>query len=92
MNPAMSQGGQSVSELTKTLGLRFVEPNVRKHQKLRETRDVYQQALQTAFAVGCDHTISSQDLVFEHDLSGDYLQKVRLTALHRRCRAARRVP
>ncbi len=53
-NPATSQGGQSVSELTKTLGLRFVEPNVRKHQKLRETRDVYQQALQTAFAAGCD--------------------------------------
>lgn len=80
-----------MSELTKTLGLRFVEPNVRKHQKLRETRDVYQQALQTAFAAGCDHTISSQDLVFEHDLSG-YLQKVRLTASHRRCRAGRRVP
>ena len=53
-NPATSQGGQSVSELTKTLGLRFVEPNVRKHQKFRETRDVYQQALQTAFAAGCD--------------------------------------
>jgi len=59
-----------VSELTKTLELKLVDPNVHKRQKLRETRDAYQQALQEAFAAGCDTQSAANDVVVEYDLSG----------------------
>ncbi|EMA11723.1 RNA-guided endonuclease InsQ/TnpB family protein [Haloarcula marismortui] len=56
--------------LTKTLELKLVDPNVHKRQKLRETQDAYQQALQAAFAAGCDTQSAANDLVVEYDLSG----------------------
>jgi len=59
-----------VTELTKTLELKLVDPNVHKRQKLRETRDAYQQALQAAFAAGCDTQAAANDVVVEYDLSG----------------------
>jgi putative transposase len=59
-----------VTELTKTLELKLVDPNVHKRQKLRETRDAYQQALQAAFAAGCDTQSAANDVVVEYDLSG----------------------
>ena len=59
-----------MTELTKTLELKLVDPNVHKHQKLRETRDAYQQALQAAFAAGCDTQSAANDVVVEYDLSG----------------------
>jgi hypothetical protein len=42
-----------VTELTKTLELKLVEPNAHKRRKLRETREAYQNALQDAFDAGC---------------------------------------
>ncbi|QDX40805.1 RNA-guided endonuclease TnpB family protein [Salarchaeum sp. JOR-1] len=59
-----------MTELTKTLELTLVDPNVHKRQKLRETRDAYQQALQEAFAAGCDTQSAANDVVVEYDLSG----------------------
>ena len=59
-----------MTELTKTLELKLVDPNVHKRQKLRETRDAYQQALQTAFAAGCDTQSAANDVVVKYDLSG----------------------
>ena len=59
-----------MTELTKTLELKLVDPNVHKRQKLRETRDTYQQALQAAFAAGCDTQSAANDVVVEYDLSG----------------------
>jgi len=59
-----------VTELTKTLELKLVNPNVHKRQKLLETRDAYQQALQQAFAAGCDTQSAANDVVVEYDLSG----------------------
>jgi len=59
-----------VTELTKTLELKLVDPNVHKRQKLRETRDAYQQALQAAFDAGCDTQSAANDVVVEYDLSG----------------------
>jgi IS605 OrfB family transposase len=59
-----------VTELTKTLELKLVDPNAHKRQKLRETRDAYQQALQAAFAAGCDTQSAANDVVVEYDLSG----------------------
>jgi len=59
-----------VTELTKTLELKLVDPNVHKRQKLRETRDAYQQALQAAFSAGCDTQSAANDVVVESDLSG----------------------
>jgi len=59
-----------MAELTKTLELKLVDPNVHKRQKLRETRDAYQQALQGAFAAGCDTQAAANDVVVEYDLSG----------------------
>ena len=56
--------------VTKTLELKLVDPNVHKRQKLRETREAYQQALQTAFAAGCDTQAATNDVVVEYDLSG----------------------
>ncbi|SDQ95688.1 RNA-guided endonuclease InsQ/TnpB family protein [Natronobacterium texcoconense] len=59
-----------MGELTKTLELKLVDPNAHKRQKLRETRDAYQQALQEAFAAGCDTQSATNDVVIEYDLSG----------------------
>ncbi|MFD1632775.1 RNA-guided endonuclease TnpB family protein (plasmid) [Haloplanus ruber] len=59
-----------MAELTKTLELKLVDPNTHKRQKLRETRDAYQQALQAAFAAGCDTQSATNDVVVEYDLSG----------------------
>ena len=59
-----------MTKLTKTLELKLVDPNVHKRQKLRETRDAYQQALQAAFAAGCDTQSAANDVVVEYDLSG----------------------
>jgi putative transposase len=59
-----------VTELTKTLELKLVDPNVHKRQKLRETRNAYQQALQAAFAAGCDTQSAANDVVVEYNLSG----------------------
>jgi len=60
----------TMGTLTKTLELKLVDPNVHKRQKLRETRDTYQQALQDAFAAGCDTQTAANDVVVEYDLSG----------------------
>jgi IS605 OrfB family transposase len=59
-----------MGEVTKTLELKLVDPNCHKRQKLRETRDAYQQALQAAFAAGCDTQSAANDVVVEYDLSG----------------------
>jgi IS605 OrfB family transposase len=59
-----------MGEVTKTLELKLVDPNVHKRQKLRETRDAYQQALQAAFSTGCDTQTATNDVVVEYDLSG----------------------
>ncbi len=59
-----------MTELTKTLELKLVDPNVHKRQKLRETRNAYQQALQAAFAAGCDTQSAANDVVVEYNLSG----------------------
>jgi putative transposase len=60
----------TMTELTKTLELKLVDPTVHKRQKLRETRNAYQKALQTAFAAGCDTQSAANDIVVEYDLSG----------------------
>ncbi|TKX74472.1 transposase [Halorubrum sp. GN11_10-6_MGM] len=59
-----------MGKLTKTLELKLVDPNAHKRQKLRETQDTYQQALQAAFAAGCDTQSRANDVVVEYDLSG----------------------
>jgi hypothetical protein len=59
-----------MGEVTKTLELKLVDPNLHKRQKLRETREAYQQALQAAFAAGCDTQSAANDVVVEYDLSG----------------------
>nr|WP_243641446.1 transposase [Natrarchaeobius halalkaliphilus] len=59
-----------MGELTKTLELKLVDPTVHKRQKLRETRDAYQQALQEAFTAGCDTQSAANDVVVKYDLSG----------------------
>ncbi|OSO97633.1 transposase [Halorubrum ezzemoulense DSM 17463] len=59
-----------MGELTKTLELKLVDPNLHKRQKLRETRDAYQRALQAAFDTGCDTQSATNDVVVEYDLSG----------------------
>ena len=59
-----------MGEVTKTLELKLVDPNLHKRQKLRETQDAYQQALQAAFAAGCDTQSAANDVVVEYDLSG----------------------
>ena len=53
----------TMPELTKTLELKLVDPNVHKRQKLRETWDAYQQALQAAFAASCDTQSAANDVV-----------------------------
>ncbi len=59
-----------MTELTKTLKLKLVDPNVHKRRKLRETREAYQQALQDAFDAGCTTQIEANDVVVNYDLSG----------------------
>ena len=59
-----------MDKVTKTLELKLVDPNLHKRQKLRETRDAYQQALQAAFSTGCDTQSAANDVVVEYDLSG----------------------
>jgi len=59
-----------VTELTRTLELKLVQPNAHKRQKLRETREVYQQALQDAFDAGCTTQTEANDMVVNYDLSG----------------------
>jgi putative transposase len=56
----------TMGEVAKTLELRPVDPNIHKRQKLRETRDAYQQALQAAFAAGCDTQSAANDVVVEY--------------------------
>jgi len=59
-----------MGEITKTLELKLVDPNLHKRQKLRETRDAYQQALQATFTAGCDTQSAANDVVINYDLSG----------------------
>jgi len=59
-----------VTELTKTLELKLVEPNAHKRRKLRETRAAYQQALQDAFGQHCTTQSEANDVVVDYDLSG----------------------
>jgi IS605 OrfB family transposase len=59
-----------VPEVTKTLELHLVNPNAHKEQKLRETRDEYQRALQAAFDANCTTQSTANDVVVEYDLSG----------------------
>lgn len=59
-----------MTELTKTLKLKLVEPNAHKQRKLRETRQAYQHALQEAFDAGCTTQTEANDIVVEYDLSG----------------------
>jgi IS605 OrfB family transposase len=59
-----------MTELTKTLELKLADPNAHKRQKLRETRDAYQHALQDAFDAGCTTQTEANDVVVNYDLSG----------------------
>ena len=59
-----------MTELTKTLELKLVEPNAHKRRKLRETREVYQQALRDAFDARCTTQTETNDVVVDYDLSG----------------------
>ena len=59
-----------MTELTKTLELKLVEPNANKRRKLRETRDAYQHALRDAFDAGCTTQTEANDVVVEYDRSG----------------------
>lgn len=59
-----------MTELTKTLELKLVEPNAHKRRKLQETREAYQQALQDAFDTRCTTQTEANDVVVNYDLSG----------------------
>jgi len=59
-----------VTELTKTLELKLVDPNAHKRWKLRETREAYQHALQDAFDARCTTQTEANDVVVNYDLSG----------------------
>ncbi|WP_225335699.1 RNA-guided endonuclease InsQ/TnpB family protein [Halomicrobium urmianum] len=59
-----------MTELTKTLELKLVDPNAHKRRKLQETRDAYQQALADAFDAGCTTQTEANDVVVNYDLSG----------------------
>src|SRR6056297_657557 len=65
-----AQGGRFVTELTKTLELKLVDPNAHKRRKLRETREAYQHALQDAFDARCTTQTEANDVVVNYDLSG----------------------
>ena len=59
-----------MSEVTKTLELRLVNPTANKERKLSETCTAYQQALQAAFEANCTTQSSTNDVVVNYDLSG----------------------
>ncbi|TQQ78510.1 transposase [Halonotius terrestris] len=59
-----------MTELTKTLELKLVDPNAHKREKLRETRAAYQQALQEAFDANCSTLGEANDIVGDYHLSG----------------------
>ncbi|PSQ57850.1 transposase [Halobacteriales archaeon SW_8_68_21] len=59
-----------MTELTKTLELKLVEPNAHKRGKLQETRKAYQKALQDAFNARCTTQTEANDVVVNYDLSG----------------------
>ncbi|QKY22183.1 IS200/IS605 family element transposase accessory protein TnpB (plasmid) [Halolamina sp. CBA1230] len=59
-----------MTELTKTLELKLVDPNAHKREKLRETRAAYQQALQEAFDANCTTLGEANDIVGDYQLSG----------------------
>jgi len=60
----------TMGDVTKTLELKLVDPNTHKKRTLRETRKAYQQALQEAFAAGCDTQSAANDVVVGYDVSG----------------------
>ena len=59
-----------MTELTKALELKLVDPNAHKWRKLRETREAYQQALHDAFDAHCTTQTEANDVVVNYDLSG----------------------
>ncbi|MDB2269299.1 transposase, partial [Halorubrum ezzemoulense] len=59
-----------MTELTKTLELKLIEPNAHKRRKLRETQEAYQHALQDAFDARCTTQTEANDVVVNYDLSG----------------------
>jgi len=59
-----------VTDLTKTLEVKLVDPNAHKRRKFRETRDEYRAALRDAFMSECDTQTAANDVVVEYDLSG----------------------
>ncbi|ELZ40587.1 transposase, IS605 OrfB family protein [Halorubrum californiense DSM 19288] len=59
-----------MTELTKTLELKLVDPNAHKRRKLRKTREAYQQALHDAFDARCTTQTEANDIVVDYDLSG----------------------
>jgi len=59
-----------VTELTKTLELKLVDPNAHKRRKLQETRKAYRHALQDAFDQNCTTQTEANDVVVTYDLSG----------------------
>mgnify|MGYP000403795916 FL=1 len=58
-----------MTELTKTLELKLVDPNAHKREKFRETRGAYQQALQEAFDANCTTLSEANDIVGDYQLS-----------------------
>ena len=59
-----------MTELTKTLELKLVEPNAHKRRKLRKTREADQHALQDAFNQNCTTQTEANDVVVTYNLSG----------------------
>ena len=58
-----------MTELTKTLELKLVDPNAHKREKLRETWTAYQQALHEAFDASCTSMGEANDIVGDYQLS-----------------------
>jgi hypothetical protein len=54
-----------VTELTKTLEPKLVDPNAHKRRKLRETREAYQRALKDAFDARCTTQTDANDVAVE---------------------------
>ena len=59
-----------MTELTRTLELKLVDPNAHKRWKLRETREAYQHALRGAFDARCTTQTEANDVVVNYDPSG----------------------
>ncbi|RLM59999.1 transposase, partial [Halorubrum sp. Atlit-26R] len=59
-----------MTELTKTLELKLVDPNAHKRRKLRETRGTYRQALHDAFEARCTTQTEANDVVVTYNLNG----------------------